>query len=209
MLLSKPAGTATLGRLELESRFDAFAKGEWIALARAARLRASSPARTETAEDARARKGVQACNKVRLNECSKARQVLTASAIAPGNDETFAQLTDAERRPRELTEPIPQDVMDFVPDRKAHFSFKMFVSCLRSSPRGSAGGPGDTTNEHMKVCLDDEAAAQLLYRAALRFARVEIPHRIANAFLLARMTALVKPSGGIRGIGVVLVSGAW
>ena len=69
---------------------------------------------------------------------------------------------------------------------------------MASAP--SSGWPGDITNEHLKVCLDGEDTAALFCSAALRLAQARLPGQEAHAFMLARMTALKKPSGGIRGI---------
>ena len=52
---------------------------------------------------------------------------------------------------------------------------QLFINALRSSPSGSAPGPGGCTNEMFRVCLD-------------------------RSFLRATVTALSKKDGGIRGI---------
>ena len=110
----------------------------------------------EADERARQRKAARAYALVRLNECSKARQTLTGGALAPGTDETYSELTDADKRPPEAAVPLTSDVLDFQPDSPAEFSLKSFVKVLRSTARGASGGPGGTTYERLKVVLDDE-----------------------------------------------------
>ena len=76
----------------------------------------------------------------------------------------------------------------------------MFVQALRATSRGASGGPGGTTNEQLKVALDDEDTTALLYAVALRLARAQVPEEVAHAIMSARMTALLKRNGGVRGI---------
>ena len=75
-----------------------------------------------------------------------------------------------------------------------------FLKNLRSVGQGTAGGPSNGRNEHFKVVLDDEAVADSLCDAAERLAQADVPHLVANAIRLARLTALSKPQGGVRSI---------
>jgi len=52
------------------------------------------------------------------------------------------------------------------------------------------------------VLLDDAEGLESLLDAAESLARAEVPNTIAQAFMTARMTALLKPGGGVRGIVV-------
>jgi len=56
------------------------------------------------------------------------------------------------------------------------------------------------TTDHLKVLLDDMAAMELLGAAAESFTQADVPQVIARALALARLTALQKQSGGVRGI---------
>ena len=56
------------------------------------------------------------------------------------------------------------------------------------------------TYEHRKISLADEDTATLLHRAAVRLAQAAVPPAVAQAFMLACMTALLKPDGNVRGI---------
>ena len=57
-----------------------------------------------------------------------------------------------------------------------------------------------TKNEHLKVCLELEDTAETLAEAAQLLARAEVPAAVVKGLWLARLTALVKKTGGIRGI---------
>ena len=57
---------------------------------------------------------------------------------------------------------IPQNVMEFVPERPVELDVALFTKCLRSAPSGSASGLGGCTNDVLQVCLDDYELFQLL-----------------------------------------------
>ena len=201
MLLHKPVG-GKIEAGELRARFDAFARGDWSDLLAAARQsttrerQSQSGTSTSSAGDLAQR----ACDKVRLEECTRARQILTASPLAPGNAETLNELSDPQKRPPRALAPIPPEVLQFESASAVAIPFKLFVSCLRSAPRGSSGGPGSTTYEHLKVALDDEDTAALLHKACERLARAHAPVDTTRAFMQANLTALVKKNGKVRGI---------
>ena len=98
--------------------------------------------------------------------------------------------------------PLPAEVADYVPDAPLSLDRKAFTACLKSSPRGSAPGPGGGTFEQLRVLLDDAEGLESLLDAAESLARAEVPSPIAQAYMTARMTALQKPGGGVRGIVV-------
>ena len=90
--------------------------------------------------------------------------------MAPGNAATLAELRDVRLRPPALTEEVLLGVTGFVPTEPLELGFLPFVQVLRKSARGSSGGPGGMTNEHLKVALDDEDVASLLHRAGFHLA---------------------------------------
>ena len=128
-----------------------------------------------------------------------ARQVLTSSALAPGNSDTLHELLES-RRPQEAPAALPDYIRAYCPPAPVDIKFKLFVHVLKSAPRGSAAGPGDTTNELLKIALDDEDTAALMHKAVLQLARAAVPASISEAYVSARMTALKKPNGRVRGI---------
>ncbi len=186
-----------MGRDELCSRADRFAAGEWVSLidtARSVVLERSPKGKAISEEE---RRGKAAQNRVLRGQVSRARHELTGAALAPRTDATFAELQG--RRPQAPVRPIPREVLDFVPDQVLDLDQQEFVKCLRTSPSGSAPGPGGCTNELLRVCLDDSELLQLLFLAAEDLARGNAPPA-AKPFMTATMTALSKKDGGVRGI---------
>ena len=53
---------------------------------------------------------------------------------------------------------------------------------------------------HVKVALDDDDTTMLLHASALRLAQAAVPAPVAEALMSARMTALMKTGGRVRGI---------
>ena len=51
-----------------------------------------------------------------------------------------------------------------------------------------------------RVALDDDSLLHRLYQASNALAKAEVPQEIAEALVSARLTALRKPQGGVRGI---------
>ena len=56
------------------------------------------------------------------------------------------------------------------------------------------------SNEILKACLVDQQALRFLQAAAEDFAKGAVPESVFKAFMVARMTAMQKPDGGIWGI---------
>ena len=152
MLLRKPRGAGRVGKDGLSGRFDRFLEGQWLTLLEDAR-RASLTERplcpTNRTPERRAQ---EACQKGRLGEVSRARQCLTGAALAPGNEDTFRALQD--KRPQQVIRPLTQEVLDFQPEIPVQLDRAMFLTSLKSAPRGSSPGPGGCTYEHLKVLLD-------------------------------------------------------
>ena len=77
---------------------------------------------------------------------------------------------------------------------------KSTLKCLKSAPRRASPGPGGCTYEHLKTLLDDTDTMELLFEATTSLARANVPIEIAEVLMGARLTALTKPDGGVRGI---------
>ena len=69
----------------------------------------------------------------------------------------------------------------------------------RGAPGRGAGAFGYAA-EHLKVLIQDVPATELLTEAATKLAQVRLPAAVARALAMARVTALRKPDGGVRGI---------
>ena len=207
MLLTPTETKGQVGRDVMINRAEHFQRGEWLSLLAEARAhprrRGGAPRGLgeEVSEEADLR---QRCGrahlKVHLGEVSHARQELTAPPLAPGTSATLEVLNDPVRRPRQLSAPIPEDVLTWMPTEPVRFDHQAFLSNVRSSRRGVSGGPSGTRVEHLQTLLDDEAAAELLAAAGGRVARAELPQEVCDAMRFGRMTALRKRDGGVRGI---------
>ena len=201
MLLTRAAQQGSQGRAELLERAAAFQRGEWTQLIRAAQPSHRAPARQPPPPDAAtSRKRNQACAKVRQGELSRARQVLTAAELAPGTDATWQALTDPARRPPQPLEPLPAELLAFQPDQQVRLAAGAVATTLREAKRGGAAGLSGMRAEHLKILLQDAEAIELLADAATQLARAHVPQEIQQALAMARMTALRKPDGGVRGI---------
>ena len=77
---------------------------------------------------------------------------------------------------------------------------KNFMRSLKSAPKGSSPGPGGCTYEHLRALLEDVDTFKLLFEAVSSLAQATVPPEIAAALTGARLTALSKPDGGVRGI---------
>ena len=201
MLLTRAAQQGSQGRAELLERAAAFQRGEWTQLIRAAQPSHRAPARQPPPPDAAtSRKRNQACAKVRQGELSRARQVLAAAELAPGTDATWQALTDPARRPPQPLEPLPAELLAFQPDQQVRLAAGAVATTLREAKRVGAAGLSGTRAEHLKILLQDAEAIELLADEATQLARAHVPQEIQQALAMARMTALRKPDGGVRGI---------
>ena len=54
--------------------------------------------------------------------------------------------------------------------------------------------------EHLKLLLQDSEALELLAEACTLLAQARVPTEVCKALAMARLTALRKPDGGVRGI---------
>ena len=92
---------------------------------------------------------------VQVGELSSARQALEGAALAPGNQATLRQLTDATMRPPQPREPLPPEVLNHVPPIAFDLNEDVFNRNLRSSKKGAAAGPSGMTCEHLRPLLPD------------------------------------------------------
>ena len=72
------------------------------------------------------------------------------------------------------------------------------AAALRSAPRGCAPGLPGRRAEHRK--LQEGEAIELLAEACALLAQACVPTKECKALAMARLTALRKPDGGVRGI---------
>ena len=74
-------------------------------------------------------------------------------------------------RPQFQRRKLPPEVLEFEPQTPVELDRKTFFDSLRSSPRGSSGGPGGCTYEHLKLLLDDSDATDLFVAVCNRIAQ--------------------------------------
>ena len=180
------------------ARFDKFGAGQWAELLEEAQNSVASSHNRIPTEDTMERRADAALRKVKVGEVSRARQCLTGATLAPGTEETFHRMQS--RRPQVETRALPQEVHDFQPDTPLTVDRKVFLQCLKSAPRGASPGPGGCTYEHLKLLLEDTDTVELPLEAVTSLARASVPVEVTRALMSARLTALTKPDGGIRGI---------
>ena len=106
-------------------------------------------------EDDLEQRAVRAEMLVHYGELSSARQALEGAALAPGNQETLNALTDASRRPAQPRDPLPERLLNSVPEIRFQLDEDQFCWNLRRSRRGAAGGPSGMTTEHLRPLLRD------------------------------------------------------
>jgi hypothetical protein len=217
MLLHRPTSRGSVGKADLEKRFDDFKAEKYsdlLAGAMAAVLpfkkREGRPDKADDEGEATftcqgaTERGRRAEAWVRMGEASRARQCLTGAEVAPGTEETLQALK--EKRPAGQRTLLPDDVMNFQPAAPLSLERGVFVDCVKTAPRGAAPGPGGCTYEMLKVMLGEDDTLEELLDAAQDFARAHVPAPVATALAAATLTALKKPAkedgsdGGVRGI---------
>ena len=204
MLLHRPPGGGLIARDKLLSRVTAFTQGQWSLLINASQ---SCDAKSAVSRRRSRRRGndldqraTRAEMLVQVGELSAARQALEGAELAPGNQATLNALKDPARRPPRPREALPPDLLAHTPDAPFDLDEHIFNRNLRSSRRGTAGGPSGMTTEHLRPLLDDMRSLHLFFRVSERLARAQIPEGVADLLRLGRITALSKPDGGVRGI---------
>ena len=192
------------GRRALLQRVDDFLSGQWQALHAHAHTHAAArpptPAAAEGLPDSLADgRRSRACSQVQQGNLSRASQLLTASPLAPGTEATLAALSDPDRRPPALLRPIPQEAFSGAAPGPC-LQPREVAEALRTAKRGTAPGLSGATMDHYKLFLADEEALALLTAAVNLLASAAVPPAALAALRMARLTALAKPGGGVRGI---------
>ena len=129
---------------------------------------------------------------------SRARQRLTGATLAPGTKATLHELQN--RRPHVQQRAVPEEILEHEPEQPVTLDRSMFLASLRSAPRGSSPRSGGCTHEHLKIVLHDTDTNEWLMSVCNTLAQGKIPANIKSALMGARLTALSKPLGGVRGI---------
>ena len=204
LLLAPTKQKGNEGKEEFTKRFNLFLRGDWPTLLADTRpTAAAAPTRRRdqySEEELKERLLEEACNRVRLGEVSRARQLLTSTGLAPGNENTLTELTDPARRPRELFKEIPQAVLDFAPTSALVLENDNLHRVLSTSRKGTAADLFGTRTEHLRVLLDAGPHWEAFRALAQAFANANVPPTVIELMAMGRMTALLKPNGQARGI---------
>ena len=88
----------------------------------------------------------------------------------------------------------------YQPHTPLQFNSQEVAEAIRTAKRGSAPGLSGATAEHYKVLLDDEEGLSLSTATIELLAQGRVPEAIMESLSTARLTALSKPNGGVRGI---------
>ena len=207
MLLHRPPRGELISEAKLAGRFDDFSHGRWHKLVEAGRRCAEDAAtavsrkrrRTSKQPDIE-RRAVRAQSLVELGELSSGRQALVGADVAPGSIRTRQELSNPQRRPPFPREPLPAELINFQPANTFELDERRFSQNLRSFRRGAAAGPSGMTAEHLQPVLEAVRVLHSLFRAAESLAAAQVPTEVVNGLRLGRITALLKPTGGVRGI---------
>ena len=135
------------------------------------------------------RRAVRA-QRVQLGELSAGRQALEGATLAPGSIQTLPH-------PRE---PLSADLLTFQPANAFELDERKFSRNLRSFRRGAAPGPSSMFAEHLRPVLEAPRVLHSFFRVAESLATAQVPQEVADGLRLGRITALQKPTGGVRGI---------
>ena len=68
------------------------------------------------------------------------------------------------------------------------------------SQRCISPGPGGCTYEHLKILLEDNDVVELLFGALTSLVHAHVLREVSDVLMSARLTALTKPDGRVRGI---------
>ena len=199
LLLHRSPDRGAEGRAALLQRAAYFQAGAWENLYGAIPPAAPRPA-SPAPVNPQTRRHAQACAQVRQGNLSRARHTLTNPALAPGTPATLAALRDPDRRPPQLRRPIPDHLTRPLPAPPLRLTPAEIGDALRTAKRGAAPGLSGSTMDHYKVLLEDGEAFAHLTAMVNKLANADVPAPVLEALARARLTALTKPGGGIRGI---------
>ena len=139
--------------------------------------------------------------------CASApRQPITRQAyshqpcVGAGHPRHVGRPQGSRSPPPQLRRPIPDHLTRPLPAPPLRLAPAEIGDALRTAKRGAAPGLSGSTMDHYKVLLEDEEAFAHLTAMVNTLANAEVPAPVLEALARARLTALTKPGGGIRGI---------
>ena len=125
----------------------AFARGEWLLLVKASRADAQSNntatfrrRRCEESGDELGRRAKRALQLTQWESSQVPGLHWESALVAPGNEETRAQLIDPSRRPPVPRTPIAREFVEHNPEDHVVLDGEAILKNLRNSRRGAAAG---------------------------------------------------------------------
>ena len=175
--------------------FQLFARGEWMQLLLPSReccekALSASIWRRRTQQDTPERRAERAQTMVLMGELSAGRRVLEGAPLAPGAEATLRKLRQRPPAPRT---PIAAE-FSRQPDSLFLLDHQEFLKNLKKP------GPSGMTAEHVKPLLENDNDAESFCQVAELLCRGHIPSEVLCVIRMVRLTALQKPTGGVRGI---------
>ena len=179
-----------------------FDAGQWDGLLASSRQTARHHGRRQTRSehDELEAKLRAATSLVEQGELSHAARILRSSGLVDGNTATLGELRDPARRPPQLQEQLPEEAVHYEPLAQLKPDGASFVKALQTARRGLSPGLCGIRYEHLKVCLEDDVALELLPDATEYLARADVPARIVEGMKLSQLTAFRKPIGRVMGV---------
>ena len=182
-----------VGKEELCKRCDLFA--EWDTLLDEAVACIPFPICLLRAEPTDKQEAEVACRKVRVGEVSRVRQCFYRFTFGTWDRRHFHGVAE------QTSSSHLQRVASICP-RVQPSPLALGPGCVLKESQNSAKrspGPGCTC-EHLRVLMDDQDTMDLLFEAATRLAQANLPSSVSAVLTTARLTALSKWDGGVRGV---------
>ena len=119
-----------------------------------------------------------------LGELSSARQALEGSCVASGNLATLRSLTNPSRP----WDPLPDSVVEHRATSTFALDAERFLSNLRCSKKGAAGGRSGMTCEHIRPLLERPSDSELLCNLAQELTEASTPASVLDMLRRGRRT---------------------
>ena len=203
LLLHKLDQTGQSGNEELRHRVYLFDTGRWQELldkTRSTTVGRNNHREIQDEELELKLKLEQAERLIKKGELSHAARLIKSVGLAPGNQDTLAQLTDPNLRPREQIQPLSNEILQYEPAASFRLDRGRFARNLRKARRGLSSGLAGNRNEHLKLSLENEDTLNDLGEIAQYFCDANLPNEISEAMHMCKMTAIRKSAHKIRGL---------
>ena len=199
MLLRRPLGRGRIGKSELTRRFDSSGAGRWDELLKEAEAETchSGMAQSSPRDDS----GAESKDGVPENPIGgslQSKTVFDRSCTGPGYGRDFPK--PSEQAPSRSSATTVTRSVGVHAGPTCQIGQNSFSGELEECTARVISGSRGCTYEHWKVLLDETDTAELMFAACSRLAQAKVPDQVATALMGARLVAVAKPDGGVRGI---------